>query len=440
MAPVTTAVQSQGVDYNHVTTLNLDLAPFENVVNVQGTTAVTNIFGHGGNEQFFVSSLANENLQTAPSADFLLGNLASIVGNLNLAAGAGNHTLMISNEGSVSGVASGLITNVPTSPTALTGTEIEVDGFAQARLITRLPQVPRASSPAASLTGPATGPSTSRSMASSNGRESSNSSGQLLRTISTLNTGLGTHNITVNLIGTASQGGLFVLNTQGPFANYPTYTNNSTVNASGSSLPLIIFGGQGTSNISGGSGDDIIFGHGGQVVYNNAQTSPSRSWATAVWATSTMASTSAVEHLRDCFVGCRHRHHQRSVPSTNFHSLALNGGDDSAQAHRPIPTSSSAREPVRSPPVLATTSSLAALVASASPAACRPCSSPPLPATRATRRSPVGPAPISSLAVQVQTPSPVGRPTVSSSAVLAKSSFQRVVWCTSTNHDARAGR
>ncbi len=89
-----------------------------------------------------------------------------------------------------------------------------------------------------------------------------------------MNTGLGTHDITVNLNGTAAQGGLFVLNTQGPFSQYPTYTNTSTVNASGSSLPLIIFGGQGTANITGGSGSDIIFGHRGQVVYDNSQNQP----------------------------------------------------------------------------------------------------------------------------------------------------------------------
>ncbi|MFI5456340.1 MAG: hypothetical protein ACHRXM_12905 [Isosphaerales bacterium] len=34
---------------------------------------LNNIFGHGGNEQFFVSSLANQNLETAQPTDFLLG-------------------------------------------------------------------------------------------------------------------------------------------------------------------------------------------------------------------------------------------------------------------------------------------------------------------------------------------------------------------------------
>ena len=109
--PVVIAVRADAISYNAVTTLNLDLAPHDNVVNIRGTTSVTNIFGHGGNEQFFVSSLAGENLQTAQSADFLLGNLEFLLGNLNLAAGVGTHKLYISNEGSVSGVPDGVITS-----------------------------------------------------------------------------------------------------------------------------------------------------------------------------------------------------------------------------------------------------------------------------------------------------------------------------------------
>ena len=176
-----------------------------------------------------------------------------------------------------------LITNVPTSPTALPGTEIEVDGFAPA------PIDYQAATGTGGIVGTAgtagifaggitywTGYGTVNVTVNGIFQQAGidNASGQLLRTITTLNTGLGTHNITVNLVGTASEGGLFVVNTQGPFADYPTYTNTSTVNASASTLPLIIFGGQGTSTILGGSGDDIIFGHSGQVVYDNAQNQP----------------------------------------------------------------------------------------------------------------------------------------------------------------------
>ena len=294
VAPITTAVLAQGIAYNSVTTLNLDLAPHDNVVNVQGTTAVTNVFGHGGNEQFFVSSLANENLQTAPSADFLLGNLAGISGNLNLAAGSGDHTLLISNEGSVSGIPNGVITSVPTSLTALAGTQIEVDGFATAPIDYQAAGGIYAGG-ITYWTGYGSVNVTVNGIFQRAGVHNAN--GQSLRTITTLNTGLGTHNITVNLVGTASQGGLFVLNTQGPFTNYPTLTNSSTVNASASTLPLIIFGGQGTSTIAGGTGNDIIFGHSGQVVYDNARTSPAPFSAMVVPVISTMALTF---HRRSC--------------------------------------------------------------------------------------------------------------------------------------------
>ncbi len=99
------------------------------------------------------------------------------------------------------------------------------------------------------------------------------SNGNLLRTITTLNTGLGTHDITVNLNG-SSQGALFVVNTEGPFTGYPSYPNTSTINASGSTVPLIIFGGQGSSTITGGSGSDIIFAHRGEVTYDNSLNQP----------------------------------------------------------------------------------------------------------------------------------------------------------------------
>ncbi len=272
-APVVITLQGQGIAYNNVTTLNLDLDPYDNVVNVQGTTAVTNIFGHGGDEQFYVSSLANENLQTAQSADFLLGNLAGIQGDLNLAAGNGVHKLYISNEGSVSGVTAGFITsNTSSNPNALPGTEIEVDGFAPAPIDYQAGPDGIFAGGITYWTGYGTANVTVDAIFQRAGI--TDSSGDLLRTITNLNTGLGTHDITVNLNGTPAQGGLFVLNTQGPFSQYPTYTNTSTVNASGSSLPLIIFGGQGSSNITGGSGSDIIFGHRGQVVYDNNQGQP----------------------------------------------------------------------------------------------------------------------------------------------------------------------
>ncbi len=61
-----------------------------------------------------------------------------------------------------------------------------------------------------------------------------------------------------------------MLNTQGPWNNYPAITDNDVVLGAGtdpafggafeSTLPLIVFGGQGDDQITGGSGDDILFG------------------------------------------------------------------------------------------------------------------------------------------------------------------------------------
>src|SRR5205814_6114680 len=73
-----------------------------------------------------------------------------------------------------------------------------------------------------------------------------------------------------NLIGTD---GFFVLNTAGgasapqPGATswvLPT-TDDDTVDASASTLPLIIFGGAGYDNIKGGQGTDVILGDFGRV-------------------------------------------------------------------------------------------------------------------------------------------------------------------------------
>ncbi|MFT7227617.1 MAG: hypothetical protein ACI8PW_000192, partial [Methylophilaceae bacterium] len=94
-----------------------------------------------------------------------------------------------------------------------------------------------------------------------------------VRTITTLNTGLGDDDVTVSLIDGTD--GFFVLNTQGQFDHDylgTPITDTDTVDATASSLPLIIFGGQGEDDIQGGSGNDIIFGDRGSVVYYDADT------------------------------------------------------------------------------------------------------------------------------------------------------------------------
>jgi Ca2+-binding RTX toxin-like protein len=96
------------------------------------------------------------------------------------------------------------------------------------------------------------------------------------RTPTELNSGLGNNNVTVKL--QSANDGFFVLNGAGgsatgtlayPFTHsMPTgATNNNTIDASASTLPLIIFGGFGNNTIKGGQGGDIIFGTLGRVQY-----------------------------------------------------------------------------------------------------------------------------------------------------------------------------
>ncbi|MGD8816801.1 MAG: cadherin-like domain-containing protein, partial [Acidobacteriota bacterium] len=89
-----------------------------------------------------------------------------------------------------------------------------------------------------------------------------------VRTTTTLNTGLGDDQVTVDL--DAGEDGFFVLNTQGPYDAYVAYTDADTVRAAESSLPLIIFGGQEGDDIAAGQANDIVFGDRGLVEYVGA--------------------------------------------------------------------------------------------------------------------------------------------------------------------------
>jgi len=61
--------------------------------------------------------------------------------------------------------------------------------------------------------------------------------------------------------------GFFVLNTQGPYNDYLAITDDDTVIGNNSTLPLVIFGGQGDDTITSGTADDIVFGDRGRVHY-----------------------------------------------------------------------------------------------------------------------------------------------------------------------------
>ena len=117
------ATRMDGINYYGVETLNIDLGSGNDVFNVQGTTATTNLSLAAGDERVYVSSGAHYGQADHP--DYLYGNLDQVLGALNIDAGTGRHQLMISDEAALVGDSDVRITDAP-------GSEILVRGLAPA--------------------------------------------------------------------------------------------------------------------------------------------------------------------------------------------------------------------------------------------------------------------------------------------------------------------
>ena len=185
-----------------------DLGSGDDVVNVQGTTATTNLSTGAGDDRVYVSSGANVGLADHPS--FIGGTLDSLLGTLNIDAGTGQagQTLMISDEAATAGDAHALITrDVPRR--ARRDVQRPPRSSSPARAQRDLDARPAATSPAGSRSGWASAPTRHRR------RDRTTATG--VNEVTTLNTGLGNDSVTVNLDG--STGGFFVLDTQGADQN-----------------------------------------------------------------------------------------------------------------------------------------------------------------------------------------------------------------------------
>jgi Ca2+-binding RTX toxin-like protein len=294
-----------GINYYGLEKVNINFGSGTDILNVQGTSAgsfkginadldavhaATNItLGNSvnGNDQVFISSNADLDSHTikmtAGQADvfeFLTGTLDNISGNLNIDFGSGRHRLLISDEAGTVGDGTVLkpVTisdniGVPTGTGGFDTTaaaEIQIKELAFGDITYGAKGVATSNLYDGIIYWTGSGDDTI-AIDGTHGRF--NGSGKpIQRTTTQLNTGLGNDHITVDL-DNAGDDDFFVLNTMGVTAAHtpvsPTISasDNDTVRAAASTLPLIIFGGLGNDDIIAGQNEDVVFGDFGRVQY-----------------------------------------------------------------------------------------------------------------------------------------------------------------------------
>ncbi len=253
-----------GINYYFIDELNIDFGSGSDVLNVQGTTAgVTNIALNNGDDRILVSSDADLDSNTlaplgaAYGFDFLTGHLDLILGDLNIDAGSGRHIMMISDE------ATALAKGTTSAPVTIqrVGT-----GFVQPGILGDIEiEILDLNLVGSAIRYGAAGNGNFYDGITLWGGQNGNvldvsathlRQNQQWRTQTMFNTGNGADTVTVNLLDGSDD--FFELNAQG---------GGDVIDASGSTLPLVIFGGDGGDTIDGGEGGDLIFGDRGRIVY-----------------------------------------------------------------------------------------------------------------------------------------------------------------------------
>jgi len=233
--------------YANVEKLTVSTGPFGKVINVRGTTAdETKILASEGVDDFvFIASDANENSASAPIVDFLHGWLDYIEGNLTIVAGPGRNRLMISDE--KSSIAKGSAADPMT---------LQRDSLTQIK------------DNLGDIFFTADGGDWSRGVNIWLGSNSDilsvlsipSNTEEKVRTTTSVHAGEGNDDLQVALDENENVGSVFVANGQG---------GNDSINATSSSLSVILFGEDGVDFLAGGSGKDIVFGDFGRVYWRN---------------------------------------------------------------------------------------------------------------------------------------------------------------------------
>ncbi|GAX18396.1 hypothetical protein FisN_2Lh003 [Fistulifera solaris] len=235
-----TDVAYADVEVLDITMGNPQSSDFKIVVNVRGTTAITTITTQDGDDAFFVSSEANENVMTSSTVDFLHGWLDYIENDLFLNAASGRHRLLISDESSYFGKGPAIL-----SSTSFTAIHEDVgDIFFTADGGNWISGVNLWLSPnndevsVVSIASDPTSPS--------------------FQTTTSVHCGDGNDKLTISIDEVNT---VFVANGQG---------GNDILDASESSVPVILFGDGGRDTLTGGTSNDIIIGDFGRVLWRSS--------------------------------------------------------------------------------------------------------------------------------------------------------------------------
>ncbi|MDB4562974.1 hypothetical protein N9113_05065, partial [Akkermansiaceae bacterium] len=103
--------RKEGLSYFNLEQLDLTLGDGQNILNVRGTSATTNVNLGGGDDEIYVSSLSDIDFSKRDPS--FIGNLDGIQGTLNIHGGTGDQRLVISDASSLTGDTVSIINRLP---------------------------------------------------------------------------------------------------------------------------------------------------------------------------------------------------------------------------------------------------------------------------------------------------------------------------------------
>ena len=229
------------VAYTNVDELNVRMGSDQDVVsNIRGTSALkTYIYTQEGDDEFFVSSDADERLATIPFVDVLYGTLDYMEGDLYMSSGSGRHRLLMSDVFSM--ISKGVGRQ---GPAELTNTSLS-------NLADNLGNI-YFNSEGNWYGGINIWLGTGEDVLNVTSVQNVEPN----RTITSVFAGNGSDVLGISLDD--SEHSLFVGNGQG---------GDDTLDASESSLPVILFGDGGSDTILGGTSEDVLIGDYGRVFW-----------------------------------------------------------------------------------------------------------------------------------------------------------------------------